>query len=92
MKIKLSMRDTVECSGKGVSQGWAQRSEGSIRDGSRLFAVNPYASMYPQESAAVNRLRQFSSESSPPRRWQICACLVVSLVGGPSPTLELQGQ
>lgn len=92
MKIKLSVRDTVECSGKGVSQGWAQRSEGSIRDGSGLPAVNPCASMYLQEPSAVNRLRQFSSESSPPRRWQILACLVVPSLGGLSPTPELQGQ
>lgn len=53
--------------------------EGGIRDGNRLFEVNRCATISPQEPASVNRLRQFSSESFPPRKWQILAFLVVFL-------------
>lgn len=53
--------------------------EGGIRDGNRLFEVNRCATIPPQEPASLNRLRQFSSESFPPRKWQILAFLVVFL-------------
>lgn len=92
MKIKLSVRDAVECSRKGVSCGWARMSEGDIRDGSRRFAVNQRASIYPQEPASVNRLRQFNSESFPLRKWQILAFLAASPAGGLIPQPRAAGK
>lgn len=53
--------------------------EGGIRDGNRLFEINWCATISPQEPASFNRIRQFFSESFPPRKWQILAFLVVLL-------------
>lgn len=60
--------------------------EGGIRDGNRLFEVNRCATISPREPASVNRPRQFSSESFPPRKWQILAFLVVFLSWRSPPT------
>ena len=67
--------------------------EGGISDGNGLFELNWCATISPQEPASVNRLRQFSSEAFPPRKWQTRAFLAVFLSWGspPLPSPELQG-
>lgn len=57
----------------------SERLKVLLEIGNRLFEVNQCATISPQEPASVNRLRQFSSESFPPRKWQILAFLVVFL-------------